>query len=166
MPKDFKRWHDIRIDEYHTAKAVAGEKERELLYAKFGEIAKKYMALEKVSSTHLYKHSTTKYAVLIATSPKELLYEGEKLNHCVGKMNYEQKFIRQETLIFFVRSINSLDTPFVTLEYSIKTKQVLQCYGLDSKKPDDKVLHFVNKTWLPYANKTIKKINSNKELVA
>jgi len=157
FPHNFKRWHDIRIDEYHTAKAVASEKEKLALYAKFSSVANKYLALQKVKKTG--------FAVVIATSPKELLHEGELLNHCVGKMNYDQKFIREETLIFFVRNINSPTVPFVTLEYSLKTKKVLQCYGLNSKKPDDSVLNYVHKVWQPYANRTIKKINF-KEMAA
>ena len=65
---------------------------------------------------------------------------------------------KQETLIFFVRKIEELDKPFVTLEYSLKSKKVLQCYGNKNTKPEEKVLEFVNKKWLPYANKQLKKI--------
>ena len=49
---------------------------------------------------------------------------------------------------------------FVTLEYSLKTHKVLQCYGIHNSKPNDETLHYVNKIWLPYANKTIKQIAS------
>ncbi len=82
------------------------------------------------------------------------------LKHCVGRMNYEKKMAREETLIFFVRDIAAPDVPFVTVEYSPSRKQVLQCYGYDSKKPDDSVVDFVNKVWLPYANRTVKKITA------
>jgi hypothetical protein len=96
----------------------------------------------------------------IAASPADLIREGDLLSHCVGKMNYGSKMAREETLIFFVRDVLTPDIPFVTVEYSPKQKRVLQCYGYDSKKPDEKVLHYVHKVWQPYANKTLKKLNA------
>ncbi|MEG1529926.1 MAG: PcfJ domain-containing protein, partial [Clostridia bacterium] len=50
-PHDFKRWHDIRIDEYHTAIAVADEKKRTKLNEQFEQVAEKYIALEKLANT-------------------------------------------------------------------------------------------------------------------
>jgi hypothetical protein len=148
-PHDFMRWHDIRIDEYHTARALADEKELMELQDKFVAIATKYSALQK---------SKNGYAVIIAMSPADLLNEGEALNHCVGKMNYAQKMIREETLIFFLRSARSPDTPFVTLEYSLKAKKLSQCYGKGNTRPAEPILNYINKVWLPYANRTIKKL--------
>ena len=150
FPHNFKQWHDIRIDEYHTAKALADEHERAELYAQFRAIAEKYISLQNCKKSG--------YAVFIARSPGELLREGEQLHHCVGRMNYDRKMIREESLIFFVRETESPDTPFVTVEYSPTRKKVLQCYGNESVKPDDMVLQFVNKVWLPHANRTIRKL--------
>ena len=65
LPHDFKRWHNIRIDEYHTAKTAADEKERKEFYQKFATVTKKYISLQKCP------HSG--FAVLIAKSPKELI---------------------------------------------------------------------------------------------
>lgn len=75
-------------------------------------------------------------------------------------MNYDQRFVREESLIFFVRTKQHPDTPFVTLEFSLKTHKVLQCYGEHDHKPNDDVLHYVNKVWLPYANKHLKQIQN------
>lgn len=80
------------------------------------------------------------------------------LHHCMGRMNYDQKFAREETLIFFIRIKEKLDVTFVTIEYSPSQKRVLQCYGDHDTKPDDGVMEFVNKKWLPYANRKIKKL--------
>ena len=148
-PHNFKHWHDVRIDEYHSAKASADEKERAELYEKFSIVAQKYMPLQ---------NSKNGYAIVIANSPTELLHEGRILRHCVGKMGYDQKMVREEILIFFVRDINSPDTPFITVEYSLKSKKILQAYGYFHSKPDDNADHFINKVWLPYANKTMKKL--------
>ncbi len=149
-PHDFKRWHDMRIDQYHTAKALQDAKERKELYAKFGEIANKYLPLQK--------NGRDAFVVVIARSPQDLIREGDTLHHCVGRMNYDQKFAREESLIFFVRNAETPDKPFVTVEYSLKSKKVLQCYGDKDTKPTDDVLEFVNKKWLPYANRKLKQI--------
>jgi len=109
------------------------------------------MALQKLQGN---------YAVVIATSPAELMREGEELSHCVGKMGYDQKMVREETLIFFVRNNSELDVPFVTVEYSLKQKRILQSYGSNHSKPDEAVANFINKTWLSHANRTIKKMVS------
>lgn len=152
MPHNFKRWHDMRIDQYHTAKALKDAEERKELYAKFGVIAEKYLALQKSGKDA--------FAVIIARSPQDLIREGDILHHCVGRMNYDQKFVREESLIFFVRNITDPDTPFVTVEYSLRNKKVLQCYGDHDSKPSDSVMEFVNKKWLPFANRQLKKIQA------
>lgn len=149
-PHDFQRWHDIRIDEYRTAKALKDEEERKELYAKFADVAEKYSPLQR------YKEDT--FIAVIAKSPNDLIHEGDVLNHCVGRMNYDQKFAREESLIFFIRNASEPDTPFVTVEYSLKNKKVLQCYGENDRKPNDSVLEYVNKKWLPFANRQLKKI--------
>jgi hypothetical protein len=152
FPHHFKRWHDIRIDEYASARALADERERAALYKQFAVVAEKYTALQKCGKAG--------FAVFIAHSPGELIREGESLNHCVGRMGYDLKMVREESLIFFVREVDAPDTPFVTVEYSPSSKKVLQCYGNDSVKPDAPVIEFVNKVWLPYANRTLKKLTA------
>lgn len=97
---------------------------------------------------------------MIARSPGDLIREGAILDHCVGRMNYDQRMIREDSLIFFVRDIHNPNVPFVTVEYSPRAKRVLQCYGYKDKKPDDAVLTYVNKVWLPYANRTVNKLQN------
>ena len=154
FPHDFKRWHDVRIDEYHTARAMADKKERAELYKQFAAVAEKYMALQSKASSQKAKNAP--YAIMIAASPADLIREGDILHHCVGKMGYDQRMVREESLIFFVRESAAPDVPFVTLEYSLKSKKILQCYGDNHTKPDDNVTAFINKVWLPYANKVLR----------
>lgn len=155
FPHDFKKWHDIRIDQRASQEAAIDKRKRAELYNQFGLIAQKYLPLQE--------YRNTQFAVLIAQSPAELIYEGKILNHCVGKMGYDQKFAREETLIFFIRNADKLAKPFVTVEYSIKKKSVLQCYGYDDKTPKQKVLDFVNKEWLPFANSQLSTIKKSKK---
>lgn len=150
-PHDFKKWHDIRIDQYNTKKALEEEQARKELFERFSSVANKYVSLERL----LIKDN---YICLIAKSPQQLVYEGQELHHCVGRMNYDQKFAREETLIFFIRNRLYPNAPLVTLEYSLKTHKILQCYGYEDSKPTEDILQFVNKVWLPYANRKIRKI--------
>ena len=150
FPRDFKRWHDIRIDQYSTKKALEDEEKRKELYSRFASVAEKYLSLQ-----HAKRNA---FICIIAKSPADLIREGEALHHCVGRMNYDQRFAREESLIFFIRNKYNPDMPFVTVEYSIKYRKVLQCYGEHDRKPSDDVLHYVNKIWLPYANKKLKQI--------
>ena len=149
-PKDFMRWHNIRIDEYHTAKALKEVEERKKYMQKFAEVAEKYLPLQR--------NRNENFICVIARTPEDLVKEGELLDHCVGRMNYDQRIAKEQSLIFFIRSIAEPDKPFVTLEYSLSTHKVLQCYGFKDSKPDENVLHFVNDIWLPYANRKIRKI--------
>ncbi len=139
-PKDFKKWHDIRIDEYHSAKIKNEKQEKKEFKKKFLTISNKYSTLQRILNDD--------YAVIIAKSPAELINEGKQLNHCVGRMNYDQKFVREETLIFFIRNQEDLSKPFVTIEYSLSEHKVLQCYGKHDKRPANEILEFVNKYFI------------------
>ena len=149
-PHDFKRWHDIRADEYKSLKAKIDAEKRKALYEQFATVASKYLGLE-------YNKKSV-YVAIIAQKPSDLIHEGETLHHCVGRMGYDQKFAREETLIFFIRTKEQPDTPLVTVEYSPTQKKVLQCYGDHDSKPTEEILDFVHKKWLPYANRQIKQI--------
>ena len=165
IPHDFQRWHDTRIEQYCTLKFIAEEKERKeraakyeseqaAKFKKFAAVAKKYLALQGCEEAG--------YEILIAKSPAELIEEGHALCHCVGGMGYDRKMIDERSLIFFVRKIDNLTVPFVTLEYSIERKAVLQCYAYKNQKPDSAVLDYVNNVWLPYANQQIVNIKKKK----
>ena len=152
MPIDFKRWHDIRIDEYRTAKALQDAEERKELYAQFASVAEKYLPMQR--------NKDNAFKVVIAKSPQDLIREGDTLHHCVGRMNYDSRFIREESLIFFVRDKQAPDVPFVTVEYSLSQRKVLQCYGEYDHRPSDNVLDFVNHKWLPFANNQLNRIQA------
>ncbi len=152
FPHDFKRWHDIRIDEYRTARALKDEEERKEMYRKFALIAEKYLPMQR--------DMKDAFIVVIARSPADLTHEGDMLHHCVGRMNYDQRFIREESLIFFIRNKEAPDVPFVTMEYSLKNGKVLQCYGDHDTRPSEEVLNFVNRKWLPYAHRKLKTITA------
>ena len=150
IPHDFKRWHDIRIDEYNSKKAILDEQKRQEFYEKFYNVAMKYIGLEY--------NKKAAYIAIIAQKPSDLIIEGNVLCHCVGRMNYDQRFVREDSLIFFIRTKDNPTKPFVTVEYSPSQKKILQCYGYNDSTPSVEVLDFVNKKWLPYANRQISKM--------
>lgn len=80
------------------------------------------------------------------------------MHHCVGRMQYDERFAKEQSLIFFIRAKEKPEKPLVTLEYSLSMHKVLQCYASYNQKPSEEILHYVNKVWLPYANKTLKKL--------
>ena len=150
LPHDFQRWHDIRIDEYRTKRAMEETEKIKALMEDFRKVAERYLPLQYDKKKD--------YLVFIAMSPFDLVREGEDLHHCVGKMGYDQKMIRGESLIFFIRAKEAPDKPLVTVEYSPKMKRVLQCYADHNARPNQQIMNFVEKQWLPFANRQIKKL--------
>lgn len=149
-PHNFKYWHDIRIDEMHSKQAEIDKQKRKELFDRFEMVSDKYHALQRK-----LKES---YITLIAKSPTELVKEGDFLHHCVEKMGYNQKFAREENLIFFIRTKEQPTIPLVTLEYSPKTHKILQCYADHDTKPSEEILDYVNNKWLPYANRKLRQL--------
>lgn len=156
-PHEFMHAHDVAIDDVRTLRALKSEqrrKEREEeekhLAENFIAVARKFMPLQSIENGA--------YVVYIAQSPAELVREGEALHHCVGKLGYDRKFAKEQSLIFFVRSATDTETPLVTIEYDPKHNKILQCYADHNTKPCEAVTDFVNNVWLPHANKEIKKL--------
>ena len=147
FPHDFRRWHDIRLDQYATKCAEENAKKKAELMQQFATVAQKYASLGYTRKGD--------YIVIIAMSPQDLIREGEVLHHCVGRMNYDQKFAREQSLIFFLRDKSAPETPLVTMEYSPSQKRLLQCYGDHDSRPNEQIMQFVNDKWLPYANRKL-----------
>ena len=156
-PHDFMHAHDVAIEDAHTARALKAEQERikrewerEHLAENFVTVASKYLPLQSLDNGA--------FVVYIAQSPAELVKEGEALHHCVGRMNYDQKFAKEQSLIFFVRSATDTETPLATIEFSPQSKKILQFYADHNHKPDQAVTDYVNNVWLPYANRKLNRI--------
>ena len=149
-PHDFKFWHDTRIDEYRTARAKADQEQRRELYEQFSAVVTTYAPMEDTRQGA--------YIVMIAKSPDELVREGEVLGHCVGRGNYDQRVARGESLIFFVRRADDPTTPLITVEFNVKSKKMLQCYGKGNTSPSEEAKQFIEGTWLPYAKRKLRKI--------
>ena len=156
-PHEFMHFHDLRIEEMRHARDIKNEQrrkeaeeEQKHLAENFIAVARKFMPLQSLTDGA--------YIVVIAQDPTELVREGEALHHCVGKMGYDRKFAREESLIFFVRSATDTETPLATIEFSLKNKQIVQFYADHNTTPDQATRDYVNNVWLPTAQKALKKI--------
>ena len=70
--------------------------------------------------------------------------------------NLSRKILKSITLGW--RSADAPDVPLVTMEYSLKSKKILQCYANSNTKPADDITTYINTKWLPYAKRQLKKI--------
>ena len=152
IPNDLNYWHDVRIDQQRSKHIEEEKQKKSEFLAKFSSVSNKYLALEK--------QNKCAYMAIIAKTPADLFNEGETLHHCVGHMNYDQKFAREESLIFFIRQTSNPSVPFVTVEYSLSKHTILQCYGEKNHKPEQKVIDYIYNKWLPYANRKLSKIQN------
>lgn len=150
IPHNLKYWHDYRIDEYCTKYAITDEKAKAEHYKKFAAVSKKYDKLKQYESDG--------YQILLAQSPADLFREGMHLHHCVGNGAYDQRVIREESLIFFLRKNEEVDIPFATIEYSLIQKQVLQLYIFNDQKPSNTIQDLIHNKWSNYAKRQLRKI--------
>lgn len=122
FPKDFWKYHDNYTKQYAEYKRMLQGKEYEAITKKMEKTAEKFSYLNK---------STNEYITIVAKNKKELIEEGEALNHCVGRMNYDKKQADEKSIIVFIRKTEQPQKSFVTLEVKITKKKLIanQCYG-------------------------------------
>lgn len=139
------------MDQYASQKAEIDKEKAAELDKQMKAVVDTYSALAGKEADGL--------VVIAAACKKDLIREGEFLHHCVGRMNYDQRIAKGESLIFFVRHATEPDTPFVTVEFSLSLGKVMQCYGDHDSRPEQPVLDFVYGKWQPRAKRELDKIN-------
>ena len=133
FPHDFQKWHDHYTKLYNVAKNA--ETDRNIK-----KQAVKYKKLEK---------QVEDLKLILATSSDELIVEGEKLHHCVGRMGYSKKMAEGKSLILFVRKEEDIETPYFTMEYDPTKKKILQLYGDHDIQPEKELKDKIYNNWLP-----------------
>lgn len=150
FPKDFQTMHDDYTAQYAE-------------YIKNVEM-KKHLQLSKTMLDTAKKFSflgafkDDLYSVFVARSKGDLISEGEKLHHCVGRMDYDKRQADGTSVICFIRKNDEIEKPFVTAEIKIGDSRlsVNQCYG-----DKDTVVHDVDSfvdSWMKFSNRQYKKI--------
>ena len=140
-PAYFDYWHNMRLDQYYAQTDCK-------MPGRMADVSCKYKRLQY----------SGKYCVIIAKSKFDLEREGKVLQHCVGRMNYDVRMAEEKSLIFFVRNTENLNMPYVTLEYSLSQKKVVQCYGAHDSRPSQEVIDFVYNKWQPYATEQLEQV--------
>lgn len=74
---------------------------------------------------------TKTLCVRVPENGRDIIVEGAKLSHCVG--SYAEDHAEGRTTILFIRKKSDLETPYFTVEISLKTARVIQCYGYKNK---------------------------------
>ena len=149
FPNDFKRMHDLRINEAHARMAAEDAEKAAAFAKKFAEAAVDYAFAN-------YAKPGDAYVVLIPVANAQLVDEGKALHHCVGKMGYDNKMIQHTSFIAFLRKADEIDKPFVTIEFNIEREKIVQIYGAHDKKPDESIVNWAH-TWESAVQKIIKK---------
>jgi DNA-directed RNA polymerase subunit RPC12/RpoP len=86
-----------------------------------------------------YSYETKSLAVVIPKTTDEITFEGQQLHHCVG--TYIDKVLKGETVILFVRSKDSIDIPFYTME--VKNCEIIQVRGKNNCAMTQPVKQFI-----------------------
>lgn len=135
-PKDFKYWHD-----FYTQQMTADQ--NKLIDIKIVEQANKYKKLLKPISNDI--------KMMFPKCTYDFIKEGEELHHCVGRMGYNTKMAKGESLIIFVRKEE--DKPLYTMEYDPKGKRINQFYGDHDTQPEQSIKDIIYNVWLPKVQK-------------
>ncbi|MGN0807956.1 MAG: PcfJ domain-containing protein [Candidatus Coproplasma sp.] len=153
FPNDWEYWLNVRLNQYATKQAEKNEKGKKALDESIKAVADKYAMLGSKDGD---------YVAILADSKSSLIFEGEILHHCVGRMDYDQRIIKEQSLIVFIRTAKFPDTPLVTVEFSLSQKKVLQCYGDHDTKPSEAIRRFVYDKWEPQAQKVLQAMKKKK----
>ncbi len=154
FPHNFREMHDLytaQYSEWKTQEEVKkARKESNAIRTKMMKTAKRFAFLGSYSADGL--------CIVIASDKESLILEGEKLQHCVGRMDYDKRQANGQSVICFIRKTSDPTTPFVTVEVKIneKTLSVNQCYGYRDSVPEPEVRNFVD-SWIKESNKTYRK---------
>lgn len=139
-PRDIIEAHDSMLERVK-------EKESAELNKKF---AKRFEELRKFE----FVDEELNLLIRPCATHAEIISEGKLLHHCVG--GYANSHAENRTSIFFIRHIDSPETPFFTLEYN--SGKVIQNRGDRNCVRTPEVVEF-EKKWLEH----IKKVKEKKE---
>lgn len=148
FPKDFKRMHDLRIDEYDVLKMKKDKEKNKKLWQDFETVSNK---------NDKYRWECESYVVIMPHTIEDLRKEGKALNHCVGKMGYEKKVIDGRSLIGFFRAKDNPDKAFITVELDGKTASIKQAHTKGNGTPKANEQVFIEQ-WASFVKEQMKSL--------
>lgn len=139
FPKNLKQRHDELVE-------LGNEKKDQQRLKEYGDLDRKIQEL--LPEMRRYCWENEMYQIIPAAGCRELMEEGRKLHHCVGRDDYYMKKMAEgKTWICFLRKKEDLQKPYYTLEIDIKTDHILQWYSEFDRKPDERTIKGVLKTF-------------------
>lgn len=88
-----------------------------------------------------FRHSVDGYKVFAPEEPSDLIREGNLLSHCVS--SYVNKVISNTSTILFLREVDDIDTPLVTIE--VRGEKITQARGKMNNPPTVQQKQAINK---------------------
>ena len=110
--------------------------------------------IKRFNQLSKYRYSAHGLEIHPARSQNEMVYEGERLHHCVG--SYVSSHADGKTAIFFIRHIDQPEKPYFTLELDEKSLKVKQNRGLRNCGRTDEVKEF-EAEWLEFIKSVTEK---------
>lgn len=130
FPRNLSVAHNKMVMEHNKQEA---DKRLLEVAAIFPMIKKHYRSLRKV-----FYYEDENLMIRPARNAEEIVMEGRILHHCVGGNNYLDKHNRGTSIILFLRKMKEPEVPYITVEISRNDLKILQWYGANDKKPDQK----------------------------
>jgi hypothetical protein len=101
-----------------------------------------------------------RFKIVLPRSEKDFVKEGKILGHCVGdwKYGYASGHADRKHLIVFIRKLDAVSRPFVTVNFDPSAGRVMQCYGRKNSNPEKSVRDFVYGSFTKAAKRIAKAI--------
>ncbi len=140
FPKDLRLRHDQLVNIENEKK----DKERLKEYALLDQRIK-----ERIPEAAKYYWENEKYMIIPAGACEELIKEGRSLHHCVGRDDhYMKKMAAGDSWICFLRKKSEIDTPWYTIEISMRDDHIIQYYSMFDRRPEQEKVQKILKTYL------------------
>lgn len=130
FPRDLSAAHARMVQEHNKVEA---DKRLQEVAEKYPMIKNHYRKLRKV-----FYYEDGDFLIRPARNAEEIVMEGRILHHCVGLDGYLNKHNSGKSTILLLRTTNKPEMPYITVEISMDTMDILQWYGAYDKKPDEK----------------------------
>lgn len=148
FPKNLEEKHAEMVQEKNRR---SDELYIQKMKRRFADINKKF---EKLNEKYGYEKDGL--TIRPARDAEEIVMEGRRQHHCVGREVYLDKHNKGESYILLLRKADSPDIPYYTIE--IRKNKVIQAYGKFDKKPDWEMVE----EWLDEYTKHLRKKKTRK----
>ena len=140
--KKFRRYptnldiaHNITVLEYNAVNSrysyYRNSDSLEKKEEEFANVIRSYRKRFKLEENN----SKMNYAIIYPETIGDIYKEGLELHNCV--FSYLDFIIDRKSIILFLRNLNSIDEPYVTIELNPSTLEITQKSGFGDSEPDE-----------------------------